>query len=258
MKWTDIPHGDINGASQRLWAALGESADKVAVRINTDPAFVAGVAQFMFDGCALQSKVTTSLNPAWLRARSIMGQNFFGIEEAIKHFKVNPSKSQLATLAEIPWSEEVLESVKETHILVAVFPLSILDIRGRCRDQRLFYGQDWYNNEAFAKAKGECVWQLIHKTPVADSTKKTWGEQQALLDSNEETPTARVMVYTIIGHFLAEGARLFEKIYVRCSDLDSDGDRVYVGCFGSGGLYVYGYWDDNQYSDIGLSGARKQ
>lgn len=62
------------------------------------------------------------------RAREIMGRNFFGVEEAIKHFGVNPSRSQLAALAEIPWSEEVLAACRDTHVLVAVLPLSILEI----------------------------------------------------------------------------------------------------------------------------------
>ncbi len=189
--------------------------------------------------------------------RAIMGKNFFGIEEAVKHFGVNPSKQQLAYLAEIPWSEEVLQSVKDTHILVAVFPLSILDIRGHCHDQHLFYNQDWYNKQAFAKNKGEVSWQLIQKTPVADSTSKTWNEQQALLGKNEETPTARVMVYSIIGHFLATGERLFEKIYVRCCDLDSDGGHVCVGDFDASGLGVLSYWFDVRLSVLGVASSRK-
>lgn len=100
-------------------------------------------------------------------------------------------------------------------------------------------------------------WKLVRKTPVANSTSKTWSEQQALLMSNEETPTARVMVYMIIGHFLATGERLFEKVYVRCLDLDSDGYRVNVGSFDSNGLFVGNYWDDLRYDRIGVSAARK-
>jgi hypothetical protein len=192
------------------------------------------------------------------RARAI-GIPVFGIEEAIKYFRVNPSKQQLAYLAEIPWSEEVLQSVKDTHILVAVFPMSILDIRGHYRDQRLFYSQDWYNKEVFAKDRGEVGWQLVRNVPVSGSMSKNWSEQQALLDNDEETPTARMMVYTIIGHFLATGERLFENTYVRCADRDSDGPRVFVGGFVSVGLDVSRWWgDDRRSSSLGLSGARKQ
>jgi hypothetical protein len=193
------------------------------------------------------------------RAREIMGKNFFGVVEAIKHFGVNPSKQQLAYLAEVPFTEEQLSSCKDTHVLVAVFPMSILDIRGKV-ERKLFCSHDdaWYNKQAFAKDKGEVGWQLVHKVPVADSTNKTWNEQQALLSKDEETPKAQVMVYTIVGHFLATDERLFENIYVRCSDLDSDGDRVYVGSFAAKGLNVDSWDGDYRNCYIGRSAARKQ
>jgi len=190
-------------------------------------------------------------------AREIMGKNFFGVEEAIKHFGVNPSRQQLAALSEIPFSEAVLEQCKSTHVLVAVFPLSILDIRGKVQDKSLFYKRDWCNKEAFAKDHGEAIWQLVRKTPVDDSTSKNWQEQQALLDKDDETPSAQVMVYTIIGHFLAIGERLFEKLNVRTSSVDSDGFHVYVGYFDAEGLYVGNRWGNVRYGLIGVSAARK-
>ncbi len=191
------------------------------------------------------------------RARAIMGKNFFGIEEAIRHLGVNPTRQQLAALAEIPFTEAMLEECQNTHVLVAIFPMSITEVRSKVSNQRLFYNQDWYNKEAFAKDRGEATWHLVRKTPVNNSTSKTWQEQQTLLAKNEETPTARVMVYTVIGHFLATDERLFERIYVRCSDVVSYGFRVYVGRFDSYGLYVYCYWDDYRYDSIGLASARK-
>jgi hypothetical protein len=62
------------------------------------------------------------------RAREIMGRNMFGVEEAIRHFGVTPSRQQIAGLSEIPFSETTLEQCKETHVLVAVF-LSLLKIQ---------------------------------------------------------------------------------------------------------------------------------
>jgi len=190
------------------------------------------------------------------RAREIMGKSFFGIEEAIKHFGVNPTRQQLAALSEIPFSEAVLEELKNTHVLVAVFPLSILEIRGKV-DSKLFYDQSWYNKESFAKERGEVNWQLVRKTPVDNSTSKNWTEQQSLLGKDDKVPTAQVMVYTIIGQYLATGERLFEHIYVRISSVDSDGRRVDVGFFGSGGLDVDSYWGGFRDGDLGVSSARK-
>jgi len=191
-------------------------------------------------------------------ARAI-GIPVFGIEEAVQHFGVKPTRAQLSALAEIPFTEAELRECKDTHILVAVFPMSILEIRGK-DERKLFYSHEdaWYNKQAFAKDRGEAAWHLVRKTPVANSTSKIWDEQQALLAKNEETPTARVMVYTIIGHFLATGERLFENIYVRCSDVDSIGYRVVVGYFGSDGLGVGNCrWDGYRSSDIGVASARK-
>ena len=193
------------------------------------------------------------------RAREIMGRNFFGIEEAIKRFGVNPSQAQTAALSEVPFTEEVLESCKDTHILVAVFPVSILAVRAKV-ERKLFYSHEgsWYNKEPFAKDRGEIGWRLVRKTPVPDSTSKTWDEQQALLDKSEETPSAQVMVYTIIGHYLATGERLFEKLpVVRTNSVDSGGDRVGVGYFDQDGLHVDRWWVDRRDGHVGGSSARK-
>ena len=193
------------------------------------------------------------------RAREIMGKSFFGVEEAIKYFGVNTSRQQLAALSKIPFSEAVLEQLKDTHVLVAVFPLSILEIRGKV-NSKLFYDQSWYNKESFesfAKEYGEVNWQLVRKTPVDNSTSKNWQEQQALLGKDDEVPTAQVMVYTIIGHYLATGERLFKHIYVRTSSFTSVGRRVNVGYFDSLGLIVGYYWDRYRYYDLGLAASRK-
>jgi len=190
------------------------------------------------------------------RAREIMGKNFFGVEEAIQYFGVNPTYTQTLVLSEIPFSEEVLQKAKDTHVLVAVFPLSVLEIRGKV-DSKLFYDQSWYNKESFAKERGEASWQLVRKTPVDNSTSKNWQEQLTLINEEDEVPTAQVMVYTIIGHYLATGERLFEHIYVRTSSVVSDGYRVRVGLFGSDGLFVHRYWVDYRLDYLGVSSARK-
>ena len=192
-------------------------------------------------------------------AREIMGLSFFGVEEAVRHFGLKPKKAQLTTLGKIRFSEAILRECQDTHLLVGTFPLSILEIRAKV-DRGLFcsYEDAWYNNgEPFAKLRCLVAWHLIRKTPVPNSTSKTWDEQQALLAENKETPQTNVMVYATIGHFLATGERLFPNLYVRCSDLDSGGPRVYLGRFDAHGLYVSYYWDVNRNGHIGLASARK-
>ncbi|MFZ2500911.1 MAG: hypothetical protein WAW90_02905 [Minisyncoccia bacterium] len=163
-----------------------------------------------------------------------MGQNFFGIEEVIRHFGVVPSGDQTVALTSVPLSEWVLRSVINTHILVAVFPISILRMREVFKKNRLFRNQNWYNDLFFAKDYGIVGWHLVRKTPVPDSKEKSLGAQLKLLENGRRVPSARVMVYTIIGHFMAtsrplfmvSGDRLFEDVGVRCIDLDSEGDRI--------------------------------
>ena len=65
------------------------------------------------------------------------------------------------------------------------------------------------------------------------------------------------MVYTIIGHFLATGERLFKYSYVRCLDVVPGGCRFVVGGFDSDDLCVGGIQDDLFDPDLGVASARK-
>jgi len=190
-------------------------------------------------------------------AREIMGANFFGIEEAVKYLGVNLSKKETTALIEIPFTEEVLESCKDTHVLAAVFLMSILDIRKV--DSSLFDRSTggWYNSEEFAQNKGMASWQLILKNPVPDSTSKKLTEQQDLLGKDDETLSTQPLIYMMIGHYRNTGERLFENVYVRTSCALLDGRHVGVGYFDSGGLLIYGFWDNTPYANLGLSSAWK-
>jgi hypothetical protein len=198
-----------------------------------------------------QTAHSTATDP--VRARKVMDRNFFGIEEAILHFRVEPSQIQLALLANIPFGEWVLEACKKTHVLVAVFPMSILALRGTLRDHHPLDGQDWYDAQRFATEKGGIGWMLIRKTPLDGSMSKTLQEQILLLSKDEVVPSARIVAYAAIGHLKATGERLFENASVRCADLISKGSRVFDGAFASEGLFIDHYWDDRPYSRLGVA-----
>jgi hypothetical protein len=191
------------------------------------------------------------------RAREIMGKNFFGVEEAVKYFGVNPTRQQLAALSEVPFSEGLLQQSKDTHILAAVFPLSILEIRDRV-EHKLFYNHEgaWYDEQPFAREREEARWLLVRKIP-ADKIPKSWQEQEALFGDDDEVPTAQAMVYMVIGHFLATGERLVERRYARTSSVDSRGNRVYLSGVGLDGLGISDYWDAVGYDNEDLSSPRK-
>jgi hypothetical protein len=230
-------------------------------KVGADKAFyarLAGDVELFEKVVRLATRKGCASTTSQERAREIMGKNFFGVEEAVKYFGVEPTSQQLAILSEIPFSEEVLEQSKDTHVLVAVFPISIIEIRGKV-EHNLFYSHKdaWYNDESFAKELGEVCWQLVRKTLVSNSTSKNWQEQQSLIAKEDEVPSAQVMVYTIIGYYLATGDRLFEDIYVRTSSVDSDGGHVIVGDFDSDGLCIGNDWVVYRDSNRGIASARK-
>lgn len=168
------------------------------------------------------------------QAREIMGRNFFGVEEAVHCFGVKPSKRQLAALSEIPFTEAELLEVKDTHILIAVFPLSLRYIRDEISYdiQKLFAcgSRDIkYNRQAFVNMRGEVGWYLVRKKSREGSA-GSWDKLIATLGENEEVPTSQVMVYAIIGYYLITGERLFEHCYVYCSNGTSH-EHVIVGHF---------------------------
>ena len=209
------------------------------------------------------------------RARDIMGRNFFGVEEGIKHFSINPTPSQLESLAhEVPFSEEVLQSCRDTHVLVADFGLSIMEIRNLHKD--LFYTPPWYSEKEleppyhdtefdfvrwyftkpFAVDRERPSWRLVRKDIVPGSAGKVWAEQQGLISRDETTPGARIMVYAIIAHYLSRGERLFKYTYARCLDMTSLDRRVHVGYFVDG-LCIAEFCYDGSLHNIGLAAVRK-
>ncbi|MEX0930120.1 MAG: hypothetical protein WDZ79_00410 [Candidatus Paceibacterota bacterium] len=253
MRWTDVPAGEINAAIQRFWDALGNEAGMVADRMKNDIDFARQVALFA---------VKTSFQPSisQRRAREIMGRDCFGIEEAVKYFGVNPTEAQLAALAKAPFSEAILESVKGGFILVAVFPMSILDIRDKV-GYILSHPLNcpgllpWYEKDAFAMDKGEVGWRLVRKTPVPGSTRKLLSDNRVLLSKDEEIPLAQVMVYTIIGHYLAAGERLFEKVSVQTDYHVWSALHSCVGPFDHKGLHIIPQWGAQCSDNIGCSSA---
>lgn len=240
-------------------SALQMPIDDPEMRERLVRAWIAGVPE---NGASPVAIVSYQPSPSQIRAREIMGKNYLGIEEAVRHFGAAYTEEQLTTLAEIPFSEAVLEECKDTHILVAGFPMSILDVRAKApsKKPKTFYSYKdaWYNNQAFAKdEKVEVRWYLIRKEMVANSTSKNFDEQKALLSGCDEVPRACDLVYAVVLYFMATGERLFPNLYVRTASVSSGGDRVLVGYFDSDGLGVYLIWDDFRSGFLGLASARK-
>jgi hypothetical protein len=119
----------------------------------------------------------------------------------------------------------------------------------------IFY-RSCYNNESYAKERGSLRWKLVRKTPADNSMLKKWDEQQFVISDNDEVPIVQVIIYTLIGHYLSTGERLFKQTFVRTSSVDSGGYHVAV-IFGTKGLFVSNYWAVSCSDNLGISVARK-
>ena len=191
-------------------------------------------------------------------AREIMGKNYFGVEEAKIYFGVNPSQQQLAALSVVPFSEAVLKECKHTHILVAVFTLSMKDVKGKVAHGMGEMWYKWNNDEKFVDDCGVNVaWHLVRKNEVQNSTFKTWSEQKEMLRKNEGVPTARVITYAIVGYYLATKEKLFEGIYVFCSDVTPDGSHIGIGYFTGYTLKIGYFREDDLGEHYGLASQLK-
>lgn len=197
--------------------------------------------------------------PSHSRAREIMGKNFFGIEEAVKFFGVKPSIHDIAMLREIPFSEEVLQESKYSHVLIAVFPLSIREIRDRV-GKKLF-ASDWYNEQFFANEHGEVSWQLVRKAPAPNTISNEINDQIEPIDENDEVPNARVVVYAAVEYYFTIGKHLFKDIYVRTSSVRSSNGRPIRVCVTKEegkADYLIGVWAGSGAPwNEGLASARK-
>lgn len=101
MKWTEIAGGPLNRTYITLMTAFGERADEVVCKINNDPRIADRVVSLV-----LNNGYELSVSQA--KAREIMGKNFFGLEDAQKHFGVNFLKRHLTYMTEVPVPEDVL------------------------------------------------------------------------------------------------------------------------------------------------------
>ena len=213
--------------------------------------------------------VTYEPTPSQIRAREIMGKNFLGIEETIRHYSAAYTEEQIAALAEIRdedgniITEAELEECKNTHLLVAGFPMTIVDIRKKApskKPKKTFYSykDSRYNTQAFATDElVELRWHLIRKTEVSNSRSTAFETQKQLLGSNEYVPRACDLVYAIVLYFMVTGERLFANGYVRTITIFSDGSRVSVGGFDSDGLGVGCSGGGDAVGGFGLASARK-
>jgi len=175
---------------------------------------------------------------------------FIGIKEAVRFFGVTPTEADFDALAEVPFTGAELYAAKSTHILVAVFPLSITDLIRVTKDP-MFFGENWCYERMFANSVDGAGWHLIRKTPVENSMDKKLGDQMALLSGNEYVPSARVIVYAMICHYLKVREKLFSGVHVRCRDIEPMRRQISVG-YSPRGIHIAHEDDGGDHPDDGM------
>lgn len=213
----------------------------------------------------------------WKRARKIMEPNFFSAKDWATLYGANFSQKQLRQVAEFPWGEDILNStcplgktVKDCHFAFLGLdrlngkPLTILKFQelhpNTAQPRFWFYRHthdSWYSKKKFATDTTMSLrWYLLHTNIVPKSEDKTFDRQRAMLPAEYEVPSAIVEVAKNLLFFKKTGVYATPR-YGRCTDVDSDGDRIVVGGFGAGGLDIDLYWDGGRDGVICISASRK-
>ena len=172
--------------------------------------------------------------------KEILGNDFIGPNElnAICGL-MGLKKIDFSSLPELVLTKTELRSIKENNsILFAVNnkmesgeQLSIASLRNSLGLDSIekvgFYNQDWYLKEAFYAKEFEApFWALLPKNIPSVSRAKIPSNS----DPSVTLPSALLVSYLFfIYYFHTKGTLLWKNDYIWCSDVDHNGDMVYVG-----------------------------
>ena len=181
-------------------------------------------------------------NTALNRAYTIMGKNFIGpfeLNNINKKMGLKNFEKIEETIPSLDISEEKLIQNKDTHLLILGNPfdlngelLNLITLRNHFginskKSLPCFYNQDWYLKEAFMNESNiNLKWYLISKNIINHTRGK---EPKMLLNTQKTFPSALLCAYVFFVQYLYNKEILWKNDYVWCNDLDSNGDRIYVG-----------------------------
>lgn len=225
------------------------------------------LAEYLKLGCpkAKNGLIITHSGSDYSLAREILGNDFILPDEIARarNWELPYSDEQLHRFTETLPSEEVLQWLHDNGFILVTGspkPMSLLEIRDL--NPKLFYNKTggWYANESEKFSREDKVnpeWLMLRKTPVPNSTNKTWSNQQKLISEMEYVPNAASVVWGLTTYKEVRNEYLLPNVYVGTSSVGSDGSRVFVGDFDGDGLVVNDCSDDNYGSDLGVASARK-
>ena len=162
------------------------------------------------------------------RIKQLFGNNLLGPDE------LNIS---LEEVPPVTFSWEELDKRSKEYLLVlgqsemGGMPVTIRNLRERFGidpsvREPCFYNQDWYLNESFIDKKLENRWYLLKKD-VFETSRAVM--PQELLEKEITFPSAILCAYTFFAYYLHYNKPLWYHDFIWCSDVDHNGDRIYVG-----------------------------
>lgn len=169
-------------------------------------------------------------------AKQLFGEYFIGFDE-IAQIATHLGVALPAVVPEFPFTKAEMQShANDCIILLGVEkmydgrPLTLSSLRDRFGidpdlSEPCFYNQDWYLKEDFMNCKLESKWYLVMKDVFEDSR----AVSPSLLEKRYQFPPAVLCAYTFFTCWLHAGKILWQHDFVWCSDLDHNGDRIYVG-----------------------------
>jgi hypothetical protein len=90
-----------------------------------------------------------------------------------------------------------------------------------------FYNQDWFIKHDFANITIDSGWYIVD-SKVSEKLRAISPDE--LLNTHESLfVPALLLIYTFFANYLINNTVLWGDNYVWCSDLDNNGDRIYVG-----------------------------
>lgn len=206
MSWKDVAAGVLQAAEAHLWGALGDNVEEVAQLLNRSPHFLDKVASAVLQAYRDETNQTTLS-----RAHEIMGGDFFGLNDS-RMLGVSHNREIAAALSFVPWSEDVLRSVSETHLLVAFPGGSIAAFSTRLSQQYHFQGvklDTTVPELPHLTQKEPPAWWLVPKSAHPD--------YQPVEEGLVPIPLM-VQFYTIIAYYIKREQQLYPNVSMLVAD----------------------------------------
>ena len=160
-----------------------------------------------------------------LRARLIMGRNFFGAPELKCFYRHSPERIKMPR---IPFSEDMLKACRNTHMLVADSGMSVENLS----NTRYALKNTWHESiigQSFMKEENEPRWILVRKPRIFDDKY-----------SQEREPSLREMIGVIVMTNVFGGKGTKEKLFLLTTSKTTNPLTNEHGFAGST-IYMYVY-----------------